>query len=186
MNPHQIYLSVLIGLLSGLTAHAQWLEPAPVEQPQKSIELADLLTAGDLLHPTLETELMQKLPADLALKTNPQHATDQAFVEAIARYGSQGRLDGDGMRGALFAQYTDGSSEIGFYGLAADNESVAAQREQDLRKIWAHNHGLDRTHIHRQGAVLLVVWIRTADDLPEAWHSVKAWAAQRLLSDLAP
>lgn len=176
----------IAGLLLGFASHAQWLDPQPNETSIPSGTLDSLLVDGAELHPTLKTESVDNLPAGRDFPANPWQSTAPAFIESMARYGSQGRLDGEGMNDALFAQYTDGSSEIGFYGLAAENESVALQREQDLREIWAHNHGLDRTHIHRQGLVLLVVWIRTGDELPAAWHAVKQWAAQKMSSANTP
>ena len=63
---------------------------------------------------------------------------------------------------------------------------TALEEEQALREIWAHNHGLDRTHIHRQGVVLLVIWVRTGETLPVAWQAVKAWAEQRMSPDSQP
>lgn len=180
MKPQPFIATLLFGLLFELTAQAQWLPPAPTDQPVTTIQLKDLLAQGHEIHHTLQSEPVNELLPGMSLKTNPQWSTDQAFIEVIARRGSQGRLTGVGMQEALFAQYSDGDSEFGLYGLAAENESVAVQREQALREIWAHNHSLDRTHIHRQGVMLLVVWVRTGETLPAVWDAVKAWAARRL------
>ena len=161
-------------LLIAMPVTSQWLEPVQANN------LESLLVEGHDLHPTLRTVTpgnIQNLPAGVDFAVNPQVSADELFVNGVARGGSQGRLDGSGMVAALYARYTDGMSDIGFYGLQADTEVLAVEREQALRDIWAHNNSLDRTHVYRTGKVLLVVWIWSKGELPEAWQAVKQWAA---------
>lgn len=184
MNAHQDHLLTLslsiqqilflCLLLFGMPATAQWLEPVP------SNNLDALLIEGPELHPTLQTVTpgkIRNLPAGVDFKINPEVSDNPSFIRGVARGGSQGRLDGSGMVAALYARYSDGSSDIGFYGLAAETEQLATERELVLRDIWAHNNGLDRTHVYRKDKVLLVVWIWSKGELPESWQAVKQWAA---------
>ncbi|WP_223788192.1 hypothetical protein [Marinicella meishanensis] len=169
------------------SAAAQWLESEPSNQqhPQQdpTFNLASLLVDGAQLHPTLinhPPDTIKNLPAGIDFSINPQLSSDPKVVNATARGGSQGRLAGTDMQAALYARYTDGVSDIGFYGLTAANASVADQREQALREIWAHNNRLDRTHVYRRGLVLLVVWIWSPGELPPAWQAVNDWVAQQM------
>jgi hypothetical protein len=151
----------------------QWLNPAQANN------LDALLIEGHELHPTLHTVTPGKihnLPAGIDFNFNPEVSAEPQFVQGVARGGSQGRLDGSGMAAALYARYSDGTSDIGFYGLQAETDAVANAREQALRDIWAHNNRLDRTHVYRKDKVLLVVWIWSKGELPEAWQVVKQWA----------
>ena len=146
-------------------------------------KLETLLFEGQELHPSLITQTVESLtevPASMTLLRNPCISMDKQFVEATARGGSQGRLDGVGMRAALYARYSDGKSDIGFYGLEAESEAIADQREKLLREIWAHNESLDRTRVYRNGQILCVVWLWTDGELPECWQAVKAKVAERL------
>lgn len=164
-------------LMLGVTlVNAQWLEPGPATPTHR---LESLLIEGPELHPTLHTVLpgnIHNLPGGVEFAINPEVSADQVFVNGVARGGSQGRLDGKGMAAALYARYSDGTSDIGFYGLQAETEALAVTREQALREIWAHNQRLDRTHVYRKDNVLLVVWIWSKGELPAAWRAVKHWA----------
>jgi hypothetical protein len=91
------------------------------------------------------------------LRDNPQVSTDAEFVEAIARAGSQGQVDGQGVRAALHALYL-GESDLGFYGLEAASTEDADRLESLLRGIWARNVSLDRARVHRGGKLVVVVW----------------------------
>lgn len=157
-------------------------EPDPGETSAESV-LASLLVEGHELHASLETEQLEsisKLPPGMVLPHNPHLSTNDKFIAATARGGSQGRLDGEGMRSAIYARYVTGESEIGFYGLEAKSDADADQREKVLRDIWAYNASLDRASVHRNGLVLLVVWIWTDGVLPECWEAVKAGVEERL------
>ena len=171
------FTAVFFGLLFCVVpACAQWLEP---EESSATHTLKALLIEGPELHPTLQTVTPGKihnLPAGVDFKINPEVSDNPLFIHGVARGGSQGRLDGSGMLAALYARYSDGSSDIGFYGLQAQTEQLATEREQALRDIWAHNNRLDRTHVYRKDNVLLVVWIWSKGELPEAWLAVKQWA----------
>jgi len=182
MNTHPFPSGILLKtMLFGLlmccaSATAQWLEP---EKIKHNHDLESLLTEGYELHPTLQTVTPGKihnLPAGVDFSINPEVSAEAGFVNGVARGGSQGRLDGSGMVAALYARFTDGMSDIGFYGLQAETEALAVEREQALRDIWAHNNRLDRTHVYRKDKVLLVVWIWSKGELPEAWQAVKQWA----------
>jgi len=96
---------------------------------------------------------------------NPHVSTNAAFVTAIARSGSQGKLSGEGMRSALFAIYR-GNSDLGFYGLEA------------VRNIWAHNVRLGLAQVHRKGLAIVVVW--TDGVSPDCWEAVNARVVERL------
>jgi len=178
--PCQIFL---IGALLVGTAQAQLLQPSSTDLTKDGFSLASLLIEGPDLHPAVKTEQpgqVRNLPSGIDFSLNPHISTDPEFVQGTARGGSQGRLDATGMQAALYARYTDGGSDIGFYGLTAVNETVASEREQALRDIWSHNNKLDRTHVYRRGEVLLVLWIWTPDELPASWSAVKQWAAQTM------
>src|SRR5262245_3742672 len=88
--------------------------------------LDSLVLEGHELHSSLWTRpidgLVRNLPPGMRLPENPHLSTDGEFVEAVSRGASQGRLDSEGIRSALYALYV-GEGAIGFYGLEA--ESVA-------------------------------------------------------------
>ena len=142
--------------------------------------LSPLMLEGHELHPSLRTrqldEPLRHVPRDV-LRANPQHSTDPDFVRAIAGGGSQGRLDRDGIRSALYALYL-GERDLGFYGLEAESLAEADRWEGQLRKIWSHNVHLDRARVHRGGLVLVVVW--TDGVSPEAWEAANALVVERL------
>jgi hypothetical protein len=108
---------------------------------------------------------------------NPHVSTNAAFVEAIARSGSQGRLGGEGIRTALYPLYRE-KSELGFYGLEAVSAADADRREEALRDIWSHNVHLNLAQVHRKGLVLVVVW--TDGVSPECWEAVNARVVEHL------
>ena len=143
--------------------------------------LNPLVLAGHELHASLVTQQIdrvQRLHVPRAvLRDNPQLSTDAEFVEAIARGGSQGQLDGEGIRAALYALYR-GESELGFYGLEAASTADADRRESLVRGIWAQNASLDRARVHRGGKVLVVVW--TDGVSASCWEAVNAIVAERL------
>ena len=144
--------------------------------------LERVLVQGPDLHPALETVSLpdgssRLLPAEVQ-PTNPHLSTDLAFVDTVARYGSQGNLDGMGMGAALFGLYHDGAA-LGIYGLEALSAGDASYREALLRDIWAHNVRGDRARVHRGGEVLLVVF---HDGVPaETWEAVNEELAERLV-----
>ncbi|MEO1527872.1 MAG: hypothetical protein AAFX06_20770 [Planctomycetota bacterium] len=146
--------------------------------------LSGFLFQADELHASLhltDPETTSEVPADLGWTSNPEVSEQSPFLEAVARGGSQGRLDSAGMRAALYARYTDGMNEIGVYGLEAKSMKDADQREALIREIWAHNESLDRTRVYRRGRVLFVVWLWTKEDAPlECWESTKRRFQQRL------
>jgi hypothetical protein len=108
---------------------------------------------------------------------NPQYSTDTDFVRSIARSGSQGKLNEEGIRSALYAVYL-GHSELGFYGMEAVSEGDADRLENVIRKVWAHNKNINRAQVHRRGQTLVVVW---TDGVPlEVWEAVNARVAERL------
>lgn len=142
--------------------------------------LDPLVVEGHELHPSLATvqlddESYRMLPRDV-LPRNPHLSTDAGFIEAIARNGSQGRNDGEGIRAALFALYV-GESELGIYGLEAASKEVADRIEGALLSIWAKNVSFGRVRIHR-GEVLVVVF---HDGVSAAcWEAVNASVVERL------
>ena len=137
--------------------------------------LNPLLLEGQELHTSLRTEALDSIsevPSGMVLPNNPYVSTDTQFIEATARGGSQGRLDGEGMKAALYARYATEKTRIGVYGLEAESEAVANQREDELRDIWAFGASLNRAQVHREDRVLLVVWLWTDEEIPEAWAAV--------------
>ena len=147
--------------------------------------LTSLLLEGPELHESLrlrKISSIRDLPTGLVTPRNPHLSTDDGFVQAVARGGSQGRLGRDGIRTALFARYSTGENELGMYGLEAESEADADEREEALREIWAHNGRHGRSRVHRKGLVLLVVW---HDDVsPECWESVNATVVKKLNAPL--
>ena len=126
-----------------------------VQPPDVQTPLASLVLEGHQLHASLQTRQLgsvQDLPTGITSPENPHVSSDREFVEAVARGGSQGRHDGAGMRAALFARYWTGENEIGFYGLEAESDAHADQRENWLRETWAYNARLDRASVHRKHA----------------------------------
>lgn len=151
--------------------------------PASTSGLASLLVKGHQLCPSLQTrqldDSVRHLPSGMVPEGNPHHSTDPAFVEAIARSGSQGRLSGDGIRSALYAVYV-AEKDLGFYGLEAESEEGANQRETALRDLWSVNVGLDRARVHREGLVIVVVW--TDGVSPQCWEAVNRSVAERLVT----
>ena len=143
--------------------------------------LGRLVVDGGELHPSLVTRSLDDGPSrhvsQSVLRENPQHSSDADFVRAIARSGSQGNLNSDGVRSALYALYR-GEKDVGFYGLEAATVEDADRLEPMLRKIWSHNESLSRARVHRRGLVLLVVW--NDGLLPEVWKAVNDTVVQRL------
>jgi len=68
--------------------------------------------------PKLDT--IRKRPDGIDLPRNPQLSSDGGFVEEVSRSGSQDGLDGEGVYFTLYARYTAGGSDLGFYGLEAN------------------------------------------------------------------
>lgn len=143
--------------------------------------LASLVLEGHELHASLKVrqidDSIRHLPPGVVPPGNPHLSTDLAFVEALARSGSQGRLSSEGIRAVLYALYV-AENELGFYGFESTSAADANQREDALRKIWVKNVSLDRLRIHREGLVLVVVW--TDGVSPECWEAVNAGVAERL------
>jgi hypothetical protein len=143
--------------------------------------LPGLLLDGGDLHPSLVTSQLddrarRHVPRGV-VRSNPQHSTDAAFVNAIARSGSQGRLSPDGIGSALYALYR-GDKDVGFYGLEAETAADADRIEQALRQAWAHNVSIERARVHRGGRALVVVW--TDGVAADTWEAVNAIVVERL------
>ena len=143
--------------------------------------LTPLVLEGHELHASLTTRDFDEHPIRHVPREvvggNPYLSDDAAFVEAVAGGGSQGRLDRDGIRTALYALY-DGEADLGIYGLEAATEADADRWESALREIWTHNVSLGRASVHRGGLVLLVVWHDGVS--PECWGAVNAGLVERL------
>ena len=140
-----------------------------------------LLLEGHELHTSLrisQLDSLQDLPTNAELPGNPHLSTENAFVDAIAHGGSQGRLGPEGIRSALYAHYTTGENEVGMYGLEAKSFADADRREKEVREIWAYGASLDRAHVQRKDLVIIVIWNDGVS--PECWESVKAKLEQRL------
>ena len=145
--------------------------------------LKPLVFDGQELHASLLTpriEDVQRLHVPRSvLRDNPWISTEADFVEAIARGGSQGRLDSEGIEAALYALY-QGETDVGFYGLKAESTAEADRREAELREIWQHNVSLERARVYRSGQVLLVVWHDGVS--ASCWEAVNAAVADRLVA----
>jgi hypothetical protein len=144
-------------------------------------ELAPLVLEGHELHNSLVTRELSEIrhvPRSV-VGGNPYLSAGSEFVEAIARGGSQGRLDGRGVRLALYAFY-GAESDLGFYGLEAASEADADRLEDALRGVWAHNVRLNRARVHRGNLVLVVVW---HDGVSlDCWEAVNSGIAERLVA----
>lgn len=144
----------------------------------KNDGLESLLLDGPELHESLVTLHVDELPLHV-LRENPQLSTDAAFVEAVARGSSQGRLDSEGIRAAFYAVYRDESGvDVGFYGLQAASTAEAGRREELLRDIWALNTSLERARVYRSGELLVVAWNGPVS--PSCWGAVSSVVAERL------
>ncbi len=166
-----------------LTVNSYLLAVEKHEHKDEPFSLASLLLDGHELHVTLRAQKNIKpasVPSGIEMVSNPQLSVDRAFIEGTARGGSQGRLDGNGMQSAMYARYTDGQADIGFYGLTAETDLIADMREVAIRDIWAHNNSQDRTYVYRKDRVLLVVWIWAKDELPESWSAVQSIVKERM------
>lgn len=157
------------------------------EHQNTSVEAAlrSLVLEGPELHESLHTRKIasiRDLPTGVKSPANPHLSSENEFIQAVARGGSQGRLGGDGIRTALFARYSTGENELGFYGLETESEAVADEREEAIREIWAHNGRFGRSRVHRKGLVLLVVWHDNVS--PECWESVNATLVEQLNAPL--
>lgn len=143
--------------------------------------LESLVMEGYELHVSLRArslDMVRDLPTRTVPPYNPYLASDEEFIEDIARGGSQGRLGGAGMRSALYARYATGNDEVGCYGLEAKSAEDAEQREKAIREIWAYNASLERARVHRKNLVLIVVWHDGVS--PECWDSVNMSLEERL------
>lgn len=145
--------------------------------------LGPLVLDGQQLHASLVTqpldgESLRHVPVAV-VHGNPQLSSDAEFVEAIAHSASQGALDGEGVRAALYALYV-GENELGFYGLETASTADADRLEDFLRRTWAHNARMDRARVHRGGEVVVVVW--TDGVSPACWEAVNAGVVERLIA----
>lgn len=132
------------------------------------------------LHPSLATRTLEDaatLELAVALKENPSLSTDPEFVDVIGRISSQGRLNGRGVRAALYALYI-GESDVGIYGLEAASDADADRIEGPVRAIWAHNARIERARVHRAGRVLVVMWNNGVSS--SCWEAVNAEVVKRL------
>ena len=134
------------------------------------------------LHQSLEALPLDELPLHVpraVLFDNPQVSTERNFVYSVSRGSSQGRLEPEGIRSALYGVYGDeDGGMIGFYGLEAASLEVADEREDLLHQIWPVNVSAERARIHREGVLLFVVW--NAPDTPACWEAVNAVLVERL------
>lgn len=116
------------------------------------------------------------------MRDNPHFSTDVEVVQSMAEYASQGQLDGDGIRAALYALYQC-DREVGFYALEAASTGDADRLEGSLRGIWAYNMNQGITRVHRSGGggrVLVVVWNDGVS--PACWQAVNDGLVERLTS----
>lgn len=133
----------------------------------------------DDLHASLAPRSLERANhgVPVGVSAIPHVTTDAARVASIARFASQGRLDGEGVRAALFAIYEE-DGELGLYGLEAATPEDADRLEAELREIWKTNVGLERARVHRGDRMLLVVW---NDHVSlECWRAVNEALAERL------
>lgn len=145
--------------------------------------LSPLANKARALHPSLSLTPIDHGSAlrhvdPKVVTQNPQLSADPAFIEAIARSGSQGNLSAEGIGTALYVLYR-GEKDVGLYGLEAKSLAEADRLESALRKIWAHNESLHRAQVHRSGLVVVVVW--TDGIALEDWLSVNKRVDQILL-----
>src|SRR5262245_30002835 len=136
--------------------------------------MGPLVIDGPELHTSLVTRKLEdaaRLHLAPVLKANPYLSTDAEFVDVLARIASQDRLGGEGIRAALYALYL-GETQVGLYGLEAASTTDAERVEGVLRAIWAHNEGLGRARVHREGKVLVVAWHDGVS--PSCWEAVNA------------
>lgn len=150
-------------------------------QPTSVSGLHALVVKGRELHSSLEMqqlESLRDLPTTTVPPANPHYSTDDEFVLDIARGSSQGRLDRNGIRSALYARYASGEGEVGLYGLETESDADADQREQALRKIWARNASLNRARVHRNDLLLVVVF--TDGVSTDLWETVNSNVAKLL------
>jgi hypothetical protein len=146
----------------------------------ESSALGPLVIDGRELHPSLVTRRLSdaaKLHLAPVLRDNPYLSTDAEFVEVMARIASQDRADGEGVRAAFYALYL-GVAELGLYGLETASTTDADRLEGVLRAIWAHNEGLGRARVHREGKVLVVVWHDGVST--SCWEAANAGVEERL------
>jgi hypothetical protein len=111
------------------------------------------------------------------VRDNPHFSTDAEVVKSIARYASQGQLDGGGIRAALYALYQC-EGELGFYALEAASTGDADRLEGLLRGIWSYNVTKGIARVHRGGRVLVVVWHDGVS--PACWQAVNDGLVERL------
>lgn len=173
---------VVLATISLLLASHYWqVSERRRDEPAEELALDAMMFAGAELHASLRKrrlELLRDLPTKVAPPENPHVSKDDDFVEAIARGGSQGRLNGQGIRSALYARYGNGENEVGCYGLQAANRTEADRREKAIREIWAYNAGLNRAKVHRRGLLLIVLWHDGVSQ--ECWESVNTNVETRL------
>lgn len=145
-----------------------------------SSPLRPLVLDGPELHASLVTRPLDAAAILLlaaVLRDNPYLSTDAEFVDVLARIASQDRADGEGVRAALYALYL-GETQLGIYGLEAASTADADRLEGVLRGIWAHNEGLGRTRVYREGKVLVVVWHDGVSS--SCWEAATARVGERL------
>ncbi len=139
---------------------------------------------GRELHASLRTPRLDSyphLPPDVSgvlPPKNPHLSSDDKFVLAMARCSSLGRLGREGIRSALYARHVAGEKDVMIYGLEAESDAAADQREEAVRAIWAYNARGGRARVHRKGLVLVVVWHSGVSS--ECWEAVNASIADRL------
>lgn len=142
--------------------------------------LRSLVLDGPELHPSLVTRSRQDaatLVLTDVLRDNPYLSTDAEFVDVMGRISSQGRLNGVGVRAALYALYM-GESDVGIYGLETASAADADRIESTVRGIWAHNGRLGLARVHRKGLVLVVVWNNGVS--PACWEAINTEVVKRL------
>lgn len=175
-------LVAVVTCVSLLIAQRMWLADSSArENSPETPSLTSLMIDGEDLHDSLRTQeidTIRDIPKNAELPQNPYLSSDDEFVEAIARGGSQGRLDSEGIRTAFYARYKTEDNEVGIYGLEAKTKADAAQREKAAREIWAHNASFNRAHVLRKDLILVVIWHDGVS--PECWEAVKAGVKEKL------
>lgn len=145
-----------------------------------SITMRSLVVEGPELHPSLHTrELKDAAQHYLApvLRANPYLSTDREFVDLLSRMASQDRMNGEGVRAAVYGLYA-AETNLGIYALEAASFADADRINDVLRRIWSRNVSLDCTRVHRDGRVFVVLW-HDGVSTP-CWEAANAEVVERL------
>lgn len=175
-------LAALNGLPTSTADDPQVRQVQVDESVTDKSALAALILEGHELDSCLTAhrtdEPIRHLPPGMVLRRNPYASTDSAFVEAVSRSASMGRIPREGVLSALYASYRSENGIVILRGLEAASRLDADWREAALRNTWAHNESLNRATVHRKGMLLVVVWHLGLT--PERWASLNERLAERL------